>query len=80
MDVYIKYVGKKPWTVDVLGGTGTIWNGNGDIQPVPEAVAQKLVAHPDQWEVVSLKEALTVVQAEPKPKAKSKAKPAPFEA
>lgn len=50
-DVYLRYVGKKPWSVDSIGGTGTIWNGNGDIQPVPAEVAEKLINYPDQWEL-----------------------------
>lgn len=48
-DVLLKYVGKKPFAIDSIGGTGVVWNGNGDIQPVPEPVADKLLKHPDQW-------------------------------
>jgi len=49
-DIFLKYVGKKPFAIDSIGGTGVIWEGNGDIQPVPEGVAEKLLKHPDQWE------------------------------
>ena len=48
-DVLLKYVGKKPFAIDSIGGTGVVWNGNGDIQPVPEETAEKLLKHPDQW-------------------------------
>jgi hypothetical protein len=80
-DVFLKYVGKKPWAFDSLSGTGVQWNGNGDIQPIDEAAAEKLLRHPDQWALVPLKEALARVQeAEPfddelpgaKPKARAK--------
>lgn len=64
-DVYLKYVGKKPWTRDGVGGTGIIWNGNGDIQPVPEAAAEKLLKYPDQWVVATVREALAKEQAKP---------------
>jgi len=49
-DVHLTYVGKKPSAIDSIGGTGVIWNGHGDVQPVPEAVAEKLLKHPDQWQ------------------------------
>lgn len=49
-DVYLTYVGKKPSAIDSIGGTGVVWNGHGDVQPVPEAVAEKLLKHPDQWQ------------------------------
>ena len=56
-DIFLKYVGKKPFAIDSIGGTGVIWEGNGDIQPVPEGVAEKLLKHPDQWERATSKAA-----------------------
>jgi len=50
--MYLRYVGKKPWAIDSIGGTGTLWNGNGDIQEVPNEVGEKLLGYPDQWEEV----------------------------
>lgn len=46
----IKYIGKKPVKTDNVAGTGTVWNGPGDVQNVdkPEAVA-KLLAHTGIW-------------------------------
>lgn len=89
-DVYLKYVGSKPWTCDTRCRTGVAWHGNGDIQPVPEAAALELLKFPDQWELVTIKEALRFEQlkpaevakviedfddgAEPKPAPKPKAK------
>lgn len=64
-DVYLKYVGRKDWTVDSITGSGATWNGHGDIQPVPEKSAERLLKHPDQWELVSVREALAVAQAKP---------------
>ena len=64
-DVYLKYVGRKDWTVDSITGSGVTWNGHGDIQPVPEKSAERLLKHPDQWELVSVREALTVAQTKP---------------
>lgn len=68
-DVYLKYVGRKDWTVDSVTGSGVTWNGHGDIQPVPEKAAERLLKHPDQWELVSVREALAAAQTKPTPKA-----------
>lgn len=64
-DVYLKYVGRKEWTIDSITKSGVSWNGYGDIQPVPEASAERLLKHPDQWALVSVREALAAEQAKP---------------
>lgn len=64
-DVYLKYVGKKPTAIDSICGTGVVWNGNGDIKPIADTAAEKLLKHPDQWELVTLKEALKREQEKP---------------
>ena len=53
-DVFVKYVGKKPLTIDSVCGTGAVWNGAGDIQAIPAEAAEKLSKyHPDQWQIVA---------------------------
>ncbi|MEO5333034.1 MAG: hypothetical protein H7839_13525 [Magnetococcus sp. YQC-5] len=47
----IRYIGKKATKSDTVAGTNTVWNGNGDIQEVLDTVAEKLLKHPDVWEV-----------------------------
>ncbi len=66
-DAYIKYVGKKPSAIDSVAKTGVIWSGTGDIKPVPEEAAQLLVKYPDQWVLVTVKEALAYEQSKPLP-------------
>lgn len=48
----IQYIGNKPQKQDNVAGSGTIWTGNGDIQPVTDAVAAKLLEHPGVWKLV----------------------------
>ena len=69
--MYLRYVGKKPWAIDSVGGTGTLWNGNGDIQEVPDDVGAKLLGYPDQWEEVIPKKTADAT----KPPAKGGKKP-----
>lgn len=49
----IRYIGKKQQKVDTVAGTGVIWNGNGDVQPVPDKAAGKLLEHTDSWELAT---------------------------
>lgn len=46
----IQYVGDKTRKEDNVAATGTVWNGPGDVQLVPEAAAPKLLAHPTVWQ------------------------------
>lgn len=45
----IEYVGTKPSRTDTVAGTGIVWNGQGDVKDVPDAVAGKLLYHTDIW-------------------------------
>lgn len=45
----IEYVGLKEQKTDNVAGTETVWNGTGDVQEVDDAVAAKLIAHPNIW-------------------------------
>lgn len=45
----IEYVGLKDQKTDNVAGTETVWNGTGDVQEVDDAVAAKLIAHPNIW-------------------------------
>lgn len=46
----IEYVGKKPVKEDNVAKTGTVWQGQGDVQEVAdEAACSKLLAHPLVW-------------------------------
>lgn len=50
--VEIKYIGFKPAKRDTVAGTGTIWDGHGDVRAVPDEAARVLVRHPDVWAAV----------------------------
>ena len=63
----IRYIGKKAEKADNVAGTGVIWDGNGSVREVPQNAADKLLKHPDVWELVDEKGP------------KSKPKPAPAE-
>lgn len=47
--IALVYVGKKPWTMDNVAGSGKAWNGAGDVQEVTVNQAKRLLKHPDQW-------------------------------
>lgn len=51
--VEIVYVGKKPFSMDNVAGSGKLWNGMGDIQQVTEQQAKTLLKYPDQWGLVN---------------------------
>lgn len=60
---FVRYKGNKEYEIDIHFGTGTIWNGDGDIQPVPADVAEKLVKnYPGTWEEVTPNQALKAKQ------------------
>lgn len=50
--VFVEYVGKKPKRTDSIAGTGVVWSGAGDVQPVPAAAWEKLSRHKDVWRLV----------------------------
>ena len=54
--VAIRYVGRRPWYADQLYGTGLMWHGPGDIQPLADRdIAQRMARnHPDVYELVEL--------------------------
>lgn len=41
--VPVEYIGKKRRKTDTVTGSGFIWNGQGDVQLVPIAIAQRLL-------------------------------------
>lgn len=47
----IRYIGKKERKEDNVAHTGTVWNGNGDVQNVPDNAVAKLLVHTDSWEL-----------------------------
>lgn len=49
--VPVEYVGKKPFAVDNVAGSGKVWAGKGDVQMVSEDKALKLANFPDQWKI-----------------------------
>ncbi|MEJ0004365.1 MAG: hypothetical protein WDN30_14055 [Pararobbsia sp.] len=51
--IEIRYVGRKPWAVDNVAHTGTIWCALNDVQAVPPGAARRLLKHPDQWELAN---------------------------
>jgi hypothetical protein len=55
--IELRYIGRKDWAVDPVGGSCVIWNGNGDVQPVPLKAARKILKHPDEWELANPEEA-----------------------
>lgn len=58
--VPIVYVGKKPFAVDNVAGSGKAWNGNGDVQTVTPAQAKVLIRFSDQWKLANSKTAASV--------------------
>ena len=48
--VDVMYVGRKPFAVDNVAGSGQTWTGNGDVKPVTEDEALVLEGFPDQWQ------------------------------
>lgn len=53
----IKYVGKKTSRTDSVADTGLVWK-QGQVHVVTDAVAERLLAHPDVWAESSLEEAM----------------------
>ena len=54
--VAIRYVGRRSWYTDGLYGTGLVWHGYGDIQPIADiGKARRMVQnHPDVYELVEV--------------------------
>jgi hypothetical protein len=46
----VRYLGKKARQTDSVNGSGTVWNGNGDVQFVSRQHAARLFSHPLVWE------------------------------
>lgn len=63
--VNVEYVGSKPRKSDTTFGTGIVWEGQGEVRPVPQHIAIKMATlHPDIWAIVG-------------PDAKSRPRPEP---
>ena len=54
--VAIRYLGRRSWYADGLYGTGLIWHGPGDIQPLADIDKARRMArnHPDVYELVEV--------------------------
>ena len=54
--VAIRYLGRRSWYADGLYGTGLIWHGPGDIQPLADIDKARRMArnHPDAYEVIEV--------------------------
>ena len=54
--VAIRYLGRRSWYTDGLYGTGLIWHGPGDIQPLADIDKARRMArnHPDVYELVEV--------------------------
>lgn len=55
----IRYVGKKAGKFDNVAGSGTLWSCQGEDKMVTDAVAARLLMHPDTW---ALTEAVEIEQ------------------
>lgn len=51
--IEIRYIGRKEWAVDPVAGSGVVWDGNGDVQPMTVSQARKILKHPDEWELAN---------------------------
>jgi hypothetical protein len=49
----IRYIGRKAWAIDSVGQSGIVWDGQGDVKPVPVGAARKILKHPDEWELAN---------------------------
>ena len=47
--VFIKYIGYKQLKTDTVAGTSIVWNGHGDVRPVPASAVPRLLSFPDIW-------------------------------
>ena len=54
--VAIRYLGRRSWYTDGLYGTGLVWHGPGDIQPLADTNKARRMArnHPDVYELVEV--------------------------
>lgn len=50
--IRVEYIGKKPFAIDNVSGSGKSWEGPGDVQVVTEEQAEKLASYADQWRIV----------------------------
>jgi hypothetical protein len=46
---YLMYIGARDFKHDNVCGTGTVWHGYGDVQPVDKKHLPKFLLHPDVW-------------------------------
>lgn len=47
--IEVMYLGHKPSKLDTVAGTGIVWDGHGDVKPVPDAAASVLLRFRDVW-------------------------------
>jgi len=76
--VPIQYIGIRPLKADNVAGTGLTWHRH-QIHPVAATLAQKLLRHPDVWQLVA-PEDLPAVHAATDSAATAQGTPAPLAA
>ena len=54
--VALRFLGHQPWFVDDVYGTGLMWFGHGDIQPIADIDKARRMArnHPDVYELIEV--------------------------
>lgn len=50
--IQVRYIGVKPKQTDCIAGTGTVWNGPGDVKTVPIKAWEQFRKHPTVYELV----------------------------
>lgn len=65
----IRYVGQKPLKTDNVCKTDAVWHGHGADQEVADAVAAKLLMHPDIWALAEAVEIELQPEQEQEPEA-----------
>lgn len=55
--IEIRYIGRKAWAVDPVAGSGVVWDGHDDVQPMTISQARKILKHPDEWELANAEDA-----------------------
>lgn len=58
--IKIKYVGRKPFSVDNVSGSKAVWDGNGSVREVTRSQAKRLLSYPDQWQLDDERDAAEV--------------------
>ncbi len=63
--VMVEYVGQKVRKEDNVAGTGTVWNGAGDVQEVPQRAWAIMQRHKDVWREASADASTSSLSGQP---------------